>query len=85
MLVSGYRSLGGRGELFIGTLGDAWQQMKEPARRELGAHMWNGLIEMGVFEIMLFDRKHKLQVHYVGEFNKFPGWKDSGKGAGGAT
>lgn len=82
VLVSGYRSQGGRGELFIGTLDDDWQQMKEPARRELSARIWNGLIEMGVFEIILFDRMHKLQVHYVGDFNKYPGWKDSGLGVG---
>ncbi|MEE8509376.1 MAG: hypothetical protein V3T07_09950, partial [Myxococcota bacterium] len=85
ILVSGYRSQGGRGELFIGTLGDDWDQMKEPARREISARVWNGLIEMGVFEIILFDRMHKLQVHYVGDFNKYPGWKDPGLGLGASS
>jgi hypothetical protein len=72
--VSGYRSEGGQGLMFIGTLADGWQRMEEPARREAAKRMHAQLTQAGVFEVILFNRTRALQVHYVGELNTFPGW-----------
>jgi hypothetical protein len=74
LLVSGYRSEGGQGLMFIGTLADNWQRMEEPARRKAAKRMHAHLYEAGVFEMILFNRTRALQVHYVGEMNTFPGW-----------
>ena len=74
LLVSGYRSEGGQGLMFIGTFADEWQRLTEPARRKVASRVQAHLYENGVFEIILFDRKRVLQVHYVGELNTFPGW-----------
>ena len=74
LLVSGFRSDGGRGLMFIGTLGDRWQRMEEPARREAAQRLHAQLHQAGVFEVILFNRTRALQVHYVGELNTFPGW-----------
>jgi hypothetical protein len=74
LLVSGYRSEGGQGLMFIGTLADGWQRMEEPARREAAKRMHAQLTQAGVFEVILFNRTRALQVHYVGELNTFPGW-----------
>jgi hypothetical protein len=74
LLVSGYRSEGGQGLMFIGTLADGWQRMEEPARREAAKRMHAQLYQAGVFEVILFNRTRALQVHYVGELNTFPGW-----------
>ena len=60
--------------MFIGTLADGWQRMEEPARRKAASRLHAQLYEAGVFEIILFNRKRVLQVHYVGELNTFPGW-----------
>jgi hypothetical protein len=74
LLVSGYRSEGGQGLMFIGTLADNWQRMEEPARRKAAKRMHAQLYQDGVFEVILFNRTRALQVHYVGELNTFPGW-----------
>jgi hypothetical protein len=75
LLLSGYRSEGGRGLMFIGTLAEGWQRLEEPARREAARRMHAQLYRDGVFEVILFNRTRALQVHYVGEMNTFPGWE----------
>ena len=74
LLVSAYRSENGRGRVFIGTLSDTWQQMQTPARRETAERVRDRLSTLGVSEVILFDGRRALQVHYVGGSNTFPGW-----------
>jgi len=74
LLVQGYRNQSGKGPVFIGTLASHWEEMKRWQRKQGAEAIHKRLGLVGVRELMLFDERRKLQIHYVGDKNKYPDW-----------
>jgi hypothetical protein len=81
LLESGYRTEDGKGPLFMGAFGGGWNDMDDSERKRLAGHVREKLARIGVREVMLYDERKALQVHYVGERNEYPGWDASGSKA----
>ena len=62
-LESGYRNDHGVGPLFIGTLKEDWAQVPAQKRNEAALEAGEALRQMGVKDMMLFDKQRRLQVH----------------------
>jgi hypothetical protein len=65
-LESAYRSSYGYGPLVIGTLGDDWAGLSHEERVTLGTEIGERLGLDGVDEVMLFDGRKRLEIHYTG-------------------
>ena len=77
MLMSGYRTEDGKGPLFMGTMGPSWDDLERPQRKEVASNLRDRLAPDGIGEVMLYDQRRTLQVHYVGKRNQYPGWDDA--------
>lgn len=77
LLKSGLRNDSLRAPLFIGTLVENWKAMDKIQRRQAAEEVRERLALEGIREVMLFDHNKALQVHYLRNKNKYPGWKDS--------
>ena len=73
MLMSGYRTEDGKGPLFMGTMGPSWDDLERPQRKEVASNLRDRLAPDGIGEVMLYDQRRTLQVHYVGKRNQYPG------------
>ncbi len=76
MLKSGYRPEEGN-YFFMGTMGPEWDELGQPQRREVSLRLLDKLAPDGISEVMLYDQRRTLQVHYVGRENRYPGWDES--------
>jgi len=62
-LESGYRNDHGLGPLFIGTLKDSWAQVPAQKQQQATLKTAETLRQMGVQDMMLFDKQRRLQAH----------------------
>ncbi len=74
LLAQGYRNQAGKGPVFIGTLASQWDELERSQRKQGAETIHTRLGLVGVRELMLFDATKRLQVHYVGNKNKYPDW-----------
>jgi hypothetical protein len=65
-LESAYRDGLGFGRSFFGTLNDRWRALEDRARAREALRIAETLGKDGVQQIMLFDRRRALRVHWVG-------------------
>jgi hypothetical protein len=71
-LESGYRNGFGLGPLFIGTVGRSWDGVPQANRVPEAEALGEFLQGKGISEVMLFDSKRRLQMHYKRGVLKFP-------------
>jgi hypothetical protein len=71
-LDSAYRDGHGHGPTFFGTLNPKWNGLSPRAQREEAMRLGGDLARSGVDQVMLFDRKRALRIHYVGGNLLFP-------------
>jgi hypothetical protein len=71
-LDSAYRDGHGHGPTFFGTLSPQWNALSARAQREEAMRLGLDLARSGVDQVMLFDRKRALRVHYAGGDLLFP-------------
>jgi hypothetical protein len=78
MLKSAYRPEAGA-HFFMGTMGPEWDELGQPQRREVSLRLVDKLAPDGITEVMLYDQRRTLHVHYVDGKNRYPGWDESPK------
>ena len=66
-LESVYRSEHGYGPLLIGTLKESWAELSAEERVAIGSEIGKQLRLDGVDEVMLFDQRQRLEIHYRDE------------------
>ncbi len=71
-LISAYRDGFGQGTRLFGTLNDGWEEMSEAKQHEEAERLGKRLGWTGTDEVMLFDRGHRLRVHFLGGRLLFP-------------
>jgi hypothetical protein len=64
-LDSAYRSAFGYGPLLIGTLKDDWGALSSAERVAIGKEIGAKLRFDGIDEVMLFDKRRRLEIHYA--------------------
>jgi len=71
-VASGYRSKSGLSPLFIGTVNHQWHRLSEEEQRLQGIEFGKRLGYTGVDEVMLFDTRRKLVLHFVENEIRYP-------------
>jgi len=65
-LEAGYRDVRGPRSIFIGTTAPSWERLAPEQRMEEARALERRLAGGGVEEVMLFDRRHRLELHLGG-------------------
>ncbi len=63
--------------LFMGILSESWFELEDADRRRSGEEIRKRVAWRKLDEVMLFDQRRALKVHYQGELNRLPGWKSN--------
>jgi hypothetical protein len=65
-LASGGRDSAGKGQAFVGTINDDWLDLSFAKRTEAAVSLVVQLRELGVRQIMIYDRDDQLQIQAIG-------------------
>jgi hypothetical protein len=61
--------------LFMGILNESWFDLEDADQRSSGEEIRKRLAWRKLDEVMLFNQRRALKVHYQGELNRLPGWE----------